>query len=136
MPKGDNPNSRANLAKGKATQFNGETAAKSGRKGAEASNKKQAENKKDQERLDLFFDVLERKLKIKITANGKEIQTWDGLGTALVKKGLQGDLKALELILKIMGQMPSDKVESLVINAPDTDLNKIKEIRKLLQDDK
>ena len=135
MPKGSNPNSRANLEKGKATRFRkGDTQGK--REAAAASNKKQAENKKDQERLDLFFDVLERKLKIKITANGKEIQTWDGLGTALVKKGLQGDLKALELILKIMGQMPSDKVESLVINAPDTDLNKIKEIRKLLQDDK
>ena len=49
MPKGSNPNSRANLAKGKATQFRkGDTKGK--KEAAAASNAAQARAKKQQRR--------------------------------------------------------------------------------------
>ena len=99
---------------GKKTRINGKiTAREYQKKGVEKRKANKIEREEALKRLtpELFLDAIEEGIK-------------------------RGEVRFVELGLKITEQMPSDKVESLVINAPDTDLSKIKEIRKLLQDDK
>lgn len=99
---------------GKKTRFSGKIAARENqKKSVEKRKANKIEKEEALKRLtpELFLDAIEGGIR-------------------------RGEVRFVELGLKITEQMPSDKVESLVINAPDTDLSKIKEIRKLLQDDK
>ena len=74
------------------------------------------QQKKDQEKLELFAEVLKRRLKAKLP-NSTKAQNWEGLVNSLVDEGLKGNIKALELILRIMGQMPTEKLD-LTIKEP------------------
>lgn len=74
------------------------------------------QQKKDQEKLELFAEVLKRRLKAKLPNNTKA-QNWEGLVNSLVDEGLKGNIKALELILRIMGQMPTEQLD-LTIKEP------------------
>lgn len=127
MPKGDNPNSRANLAKGKATQFRkGDTQGK--REAAIASNKAQA-------RAKTFAEELRLLLEVEIANNkGQMVTTRKAISTALIKKALQGDKGAYEQIRDTVGEKPTEKVEQMVIT-PEVDFDKLAQLRKALRDD-
>lgn len=127
MPKGDNPNSRANLAKGIATRFRkGDTRGK--REAAEASNKAQAEAKTFAEELRL---LLQESLK---DSNGNEAKTQKVISIAMIKKAAKGDVRAYEVIRDTIGQKPTEKVEQVVIT-PEVDFDKLAELRKALRDE-
>lgn len=82
-----------------------EEAAKNGRKGGIESGKKKRELKKFKEYLDIALQ------KVVKDREGNE-HTYKEVGAVkLAEKYVQGDLKAQELVLKICGEMPSDKTE-------------------------
>lgn len=89
MPRGDNPNSRANLAKGK--KFNAET--------ARIAN---AESLKTKRKLKTF-----KELDDEFTTDDERKKMMD----MLKKRALQGNLKAFELYRDSMGMKPVEKVE-------------------------
>ena len=127
MPKGDNPNSRANLAKGIATRFRkGDTRGK--REAAIASNKAQAEAKTFAEELRI---LLQESLK---DSNGNEAKTQKVISIAMIKKAAKGDVRAYEVIRDTIGQKPTEKVEQVVIT-PEVDFDKLAELRKALRDE-
>lgn len=99
MPKGDNPNSRKNLEKGKATRFNGQTAAEAGRKGATKSNAKQAAMRSLQERVRIVLNTLiSRK-------NGEKIDMFSaGLEKAAAQWVLTGDPKYGKMLAELSGE--------------------------------
>lgn len=105
MPKGSNPNSRANLAKGKATQFRkGDTQGK--REAAEASNKAQA-------RTRTLAEELKALLLVKITnSKGEKVTTQAAISTAMIKAALGGDVRAFNTIRDTIGQKPIEQVEA------------------------
>lgn len=128
MPKGDNPNSRKNLEKGKKYQFNAQTAVEAGKKGAPISNANQA-------RAKTFAEELRILLEAEITnGKGEKVTTRKAISTALVKKAIQGDKGAYEQIRDTVGERPTEKVEQVVIT-PEVDFDKLAALRKALRDD-
>ena len=124
MPKGDNPNSRKNLEKGKATRFvKGDTRAKIGHI---ASNKAQAEKRSIQERARIVLNTL-------ITRkNGDKIDMFSaGCEKAAAQWVLTGDPKYGKAIAELAGEVVQ-KVEQVVIT-PEVDFDKLKELRKALK---
>lgn len=104
MPKGSNPNSRANLAKGK--RFTEETATEMGRKGAEKSNKVQAQAR-------TLAEELKALLLVTITnSKGEKVTTQAAISTAMIKAALGGDVRAFNTIRDTIGQKPVDQVEA------------------------
>lgn len=107
MPKGDNPNSRANLAKGKATQFRkGDTQGK--REAAMASNAAQR-------RARTFAEELKALLEVELTdSRGDKVTTRKAISTALIKKALSGDRAAYAEIRDTVGEKPVEQVETTI----------------------
>lgn len=127
MPKGEHPNSRANLIKGKK-DFTTETARIYGRKGAEVSNAVQ-------KRAKTFAEELRILLEAEITnGKGEKVTTRKAISTALVKKAIMGDKGAYEQIRDTVGEKPTDRVEQVVIT-PEVDFEKLAALRKALRDD-
>ena len=126
MPKGDNPNSRKNLEKGKATRFvKGDTRAKLGHI---YSNKKQAETR-------TLAEELKALLKVEISnSKGEKVKTSTATSTAMIKEALKGNVRAYEVIRDTIGQKPTEKVEQLVIT-PEVDFDRLKSLRKALKDE-
>lgn len=123
MPKGDNPNSRANLI-----PITKKTARELGRRGAEKSNEVQRKAKTFAEELRLLLEV-------EIANNkGQMVTTRKAISTALIKKALQGDKGAYEQIRDTVGEKPTEKVEQMVIT-PEVDFDKLAQLRKALRDD-
>lgn len=54
---------------------------------------------------------------------------------ALVNKAMKGDIKAIELVLKITGQMPDEKHDVTITAADPKDMSLEELARKLRQDD-
>ena len=127
MPKGDNPNSRKNLEKGKATRFRkGDTQGK--REAAMASNRAQAKAK-------TLSEELKSLLEVEITnSTGDKVKTSTATSTAMIKEALKGNVRAYEIIRDTIGQKPTEKVEQLVIT-PEVDFDKLANLRKALKDD-
>lgn len=99
-----------NLKKGKATQFkSGEEAAKSGRKGGIASGKSRKAKKTMREAAQIALELtVGTGKKVDIEAikslakvNGKNITVQDALILTLVKNGLAGNMKALEMLIEL-----------------------------------
>lgn len=106
MPKGSNPNSRANLAKGK--RITAETATTMGRKGAEVSNRVQAQQK-------TFAETLKTLLAIELeNSKGEKVTTREAISTAIIKKALQGDRAAFAEIRDTVGEKPIEQVETTI----------------------
>lgn len=82
-----------------------EQAVEYGMRGKIASDKAKAEKKKMAELVKL---ALEQSL---IDKNGNKIEYKGAVANKLVMKMLSGDLKAIELGLKLIGEMPSEKTE-------------------------
>lgn len=126
MPKGDNPNSKKNLAKG--NRFNKDTASAMGKLGAAKSNEVQRKAKTFAEELRILLEAEITNLK------GDKVTTRKAISTALIKKALQGDKGAYEQIRDTVGERPTEKVEQVVIT-PEVDFDKLAELRKALRDD-
>jgi len=126
MPKGDNPNSRKNLEKGKATRFvKGDTRAKIGHI---ASNKKQAEMRSIQERARIVLNTLINR------KNGEKIDMFSaGCEKAAAQWVVTGDPKYGKALAELAGQF-TQKVEQVVIT-PEVDFDKLAELRKALRDE-
>lgn len=123
MPKGDNPNSRANLI-----PITSKTARELGRRGAAVSNAVQ-------KRAKTFAEELRILLEAEITnGKGEKVTTRKAISTALIKKAIQGDKGAYEQIRDTVGEKPTEKVEQLVIT-PEVDFEKLTQLRKALRDD-
>lgn len=107
MPKGSNPNSRANLEKGIATRFRkGDTQGK--REAAIASNKAQAKAR-------TFAETLRKLLEMELTnSKGEKVSTREAITTALIKKALSGDRAAFAEIRDTVGERPIEQVEQRV----------------------
>lgn len=126
MPKGDNPNSKKNLAKG--NRFSKDTASEMGKLGAAKSNEVQRKAK-------TFAEELRVLLEAEITnGKGEKVTTRKAISTALIKKAIQGDKGAYEQIRDTVGEKPTEKVEQVVIT-PEVDFDKLSALRKALRDD-
>lgn len=100
MPKGDNPNSRKNLEKGKGYFARSkDIASKCGRKGAPKSNAKQAAMRSLQERVRIVLNTLiSRK-------NGEKIDMFSaGLEKAAAQWVLTGDPKYGKMLAELSGE--------------------------------
>lgn len=104
MPKGSNPKSRANLAKGKNTQFRkGDTQGK--RAAAIASNKAQAAAK-------TFREELKALLEMEIAnSKGEKVSTRKAISTALIKEAISGNYRAFAEIRDTIGEKPIEQQE-------------------------
>lgn len=126
MPKGDNPNSRKNLEKGKATRFvKGDTRAKLGHI---ASNKAQAEKRSLQEYARIVLNTMIKR------KDGEEVPLAQAGCEKMGVKWLEtGDPKYGMGIAQMAGEV-KQKVEQLVIT-PEVDFEKLVELRKALRED-
>lgn len=103
MPKGSNPNSRANLK-----LITKKTAREMGKRGAAASNAAQAKAK-------TFKEVLKHLLEIELTnSKGEKVTTREAISTALIKKALSGDRAAYAEIRDTVGEKPVEQVETTI----------------------
>lgn len=75
-------------------------------KGGKASGRSRREKR-------TYRQILEERLSGKITntKTNEVVSRKDAMGCTLIEKGLKGDLRAIELILKILGEWSGDKVE-------------------------
>lgn len=105
MPKGSNPNSRANLAKGKKYQFNAETAAKAGRKGAPKSNASQAETRDLKREMQIALDTIIK------NSSGEEMTVRRAIVLAQIKKAISGDSNAFKNCGEYADEKPAEKQE-------------------------
>lgn len=122
MPRGQHPNSLANLKKGK--RF--ESGDGSARKAQEKSIESHAERRTFREGL---LILLEAPIKDKEgNASGKTTQ--DAIIAGLVKRAISGDTRAFEMIRDTIGEKP---VEQVNLNTPDTGI--MAEIRRRMEGD-
>lgn len=118
------PNSLANLENGKDTQFNGETAAIAGRKGAIKS----AETKRARKTLRAELELLlESHAKDPKTGDQSEKTIQEAITLALITKALKGDTKAFEIIRDTIGEKPAER-----INLGQIDQETIDEVEKMV----
>lgn len=125
MPKGDNPNSRKNLQKGKSTQF------KKGEKRAKESIERQKQTLANRR---TFKEQLEVALKTKVTlrdknGNVKESTVYEHGIEMLMRKFNEGDLRTIEFVRDSVGEKPA---ENIVISNIDPDV--ISEIESMVYD--
>ena len=106
MPRGEQPNSRANLNKGK--RFSAENAREGQKKSTESKHKK-AELKK------LAQAWLDAEIKDK---NGTVLSGGEALIQFAVKQAAKGDVRAMVFIRDTAGQKPIE-VASINVNKPD-----------------
>lgn len=117
MPRGQHPNSLANLQKGKRFESSDGSARKAQEKSIEAH----AERRSFREGL---LMLLEAPIKDKEgNASGKTTQ--DAIIAGLVKRAISGDTRAFEMIRDTIGEKP---VENINVNAPDPGI--MEEIRR------
>ena len=100
MPRGTHPNSLANLKKGKKTQFNGETAGKAGKKGANASNEKQRQNKTIKELARIINNAPARdsakEQLAKLGLADEDMTNAALIAAAVFRAAFEGDMKAVD----------------------------------------
>lgn len=103
MPKGSNPNSRANLK-----VLTPKQAREYGRKGGKKSAQVQAKAR-------TFAETLKTLLEIELTnSKGEKVSTREAISTALIKKALSGDRAAFAEIRDTVGERPIEQLEQRV----------------------
>ena len=86
----------ANLEKGKQTRFqSGDNAARNGRKGGKASGES-------------------KRIKKTITQAVKDMLEPEKIATVLIKRGCSGNLKAIEMIIELVGEKPAERQDNSV----------------------
>lgn len=106
MPSGDKDIAKKGI--GLNTRFTGETAAENGRKGALG---KRVNSRKRKLMAELLREALSQEVK---TRAGETITHEIGVIRGLILKAEQGEAKAVELILKMLGQMPKEEITASV----------------------
>lgn len=106
MPSGDKDIAKKGI--GLNTRFDGETAAENGRKGALG---KRVNSRKRKLMAELLREALAQEVK---TRGGETITHEVGVIRGLILKAEQGEAKAVELILKMLGQMPKEEITASV----------------------
>lgn len=101
-----NPNSLANLEKGKEHQFTADTAAIAGAKGAAAS----AETKRARKTIRAELEALLVKHPVNDKGQESELSYQSAIIVALIKKALKGDTKAFEIIRDTIGEKPAERI--------------------------
>lgn len=117
MPRGEHPNSRANLKKGK--KFTAETARINGEKGRAAH---------------VEMKSIAEELKEMLSETDEKGNTRRKLMAAIALKNAKDNSKWFELMLKLAGEMPPE-VQVINLNAPDSEdtecmLNELREHAK------
>lgn len=107
MPRGENPNSLANLENGKATQFNGETAAIAGAKGGTVTGERNRARKTLRAELEalLMSNAIDKK-----TGKPSKRTVQEAMILSLVTKAVNGDTKAFEIIRDTIGEKPAERI--------------------------
>lgn len=114
-----------NLKNGKATQFNGETAAIMGRKGALASNRKQAENKQKALEREEVVEILTRVFNAPVDEkSAKQLENLNlpknmltkTLFNAVQKAGVNSNM--LRVLLELINALNQDKTNISVNTMP------------------
>lgn len=103
MPKGDNPNSRANLR-----PITKETARELGRRGAAVSNAKQKAAKTFREELKALLDME------LANSKGEKVSTRKAISSALIKEAINGNYRAFAEIRDTVGEKPIEQQEVTV----------------------
>ena len=106
MPRGENPNSLANLENGKATQFTGETAAIAGAKGGTVT----GERNRARKTLRAELEILLQTHAVDKKGNPSKNTVQEAIVLALAKKALHGDTKAFEIIRDTIGEKPAERI--------------------------
>lgn len=101
-----NPNSLANLEKGKEHQFTADTAAIAGAKGAAAS----AETKRARKTIRAELEALLAKHPVNDKGQESELSYQSAMIAAILKKALKGDTKAFEIIRDTIGEKPAERI--------------------------
>lgn len=105
-----------------------EEARKNGRKGGKKSGEVRRQKKTMREMLDY---LLEKELTSK---NGEKATTLEAMMTAMIKQGLNGNVKAVEFIRDTTGQKPTEKVEATNATITVTDKKTIESVMNKLKD--
>lgn len=105
-----------------------EEAKKNGRKGGKKSGEVRRQKKTMREMLDY---LLEKELTSK---NGEKATTLEAMMTAMIKQGLNGNVKAVEFIRDTTGQKPTEKVEATNATITVTDEKTIESVMNKLKD--
>jgi len=122
MPRGENPNSRANLVDG--YRFNSETASKAAAKSLEAKRAKKT-----------FREQFEAELEAEISQRDKngnvigKTTVKDAITKQMVQRALKGNTRAFELIRDTIGEKPS---ETIVVTDIDPDV--VKQVEMMVND--
>lgn len=109
-----------------------EEAVKIGKSGGEKSGVKRREIKSFREYAEKALSTITK------DNNGNELNYKAGIVLRLVKRALSGDIRAVELLMKLIGEMPSDKTEITgkdggVISVEHSfDIEKIKKLKDLI----
>ena len=105
-----------------------EEARKNGRKGGKKSGEVRRQKKTMREMLDY---LREKELTSK---NGEKATTLEAMMTAIIKQGLNGNVKAVEFIRDTTGQKPTEKVEATNATITVTDEKTIESVMNKLKD--
>lgn len=116
-----NEQDKINLAKGK--KFS-----KDNQPSPEAKSRGHQKKKTMREMLDY---LLEKELTSK---NGEKATTLEAMMTAMIKQGLNGNVKAVEFIRDTTGQKPTEKVEATNATITVTDEKTIESVMNKLKD--
>lgn len=116
-----NEQDKINLAKGK--KFS-----KENQPSPEAKSRGHQKKKTMREMLDY---LLEKELTSK---NGEKATTLEAMMTAMIKQGLNGNVKAVEFIRDTTGQKPTEKVEATNATITVTDEKTIESVMNKLKD--
>ena len=125
MPSGENPNSRANLEHGKATQFQ-----PGHHVPAEWKEKKSKTMKENKRFAEIFEAVLNKKYKMNTSDGVKRLTGKEALAQAMFKKAFSGDVKAFIAIRDTIGEAPVEKIMSA-----DVDPAVMEEVERLVNGD-
>ena len=106
MPSGDKDIAKKGI--GLNTRFTRETAAENGRKGALG---KRVNSRKRKLMAELLREALAQEVK---TRGGETITHEVGVIRGLILKAEQGEAKAVELTLEMLGQMPKEEITASV----------------------
>ena len=67
-----------------------------------------AKEKEIEKTVDIVTRILQKLVKDK---QGNELSAKEAMLLALLQRALKGEIKAIELIIKLIGEMPSDKID-------------------------
>ena len=116
-----------NLKKGKATQFNGETAAEAGRKGAAVANAKRREQKQIKETIKLMLNLSLKSGDVKgiedlnslTDISGANLTVQDAIVAKQIELAMKGNVKSAEFILAHLGEAEQKHDDDKVVIVDD-----------------